>query len=203
MRSTRSRPSSAMTNFERLSPLRRIPVLIDGDLVLSDSTVICAYLDEAYPGQPLLPTDPATAPAPAGSRNSPTRGSATCSSGACSTRRSSARWCGARRATRSGSRRRSTEDAPAALDYLETRAAGSGYLFGDDRPRRHRPRQLLPQRRLCRLRGRRRRAGRRSRAFVGEMLAHRCSRSCWRLRRSSAARRSRAAARRCSTPARS
>jgi glutathione S-transferase len=41
--------------FERLSPLRRIPVLIDGDTVLSDSSVICAYLDEAYPDRPLLP----------------------------------------------------------------------------------------------------------------------------------------------------
>lgn len=41
--------------FERLSPLRRIPVMIDGDLVLSDSSVICAYLDEAYAGRPLLP----------------------------------------------------------------------------------------------------------------------------------------------------
>ena len=49
--------------FGRLSPLRRIPVLIDGDLVLSDSSVICAYLDEAYagPGEhgcPLLPETP-------------------------------------------------------------------------------------------------------------------------------------------------
>jgi glutathione S-transferase len=43
--------------FERLSPLRRIPVLVDGDLVLCDSSVICAYLDEAYPGPPLLPSD--------------------------------------------------------------------------------------------------------------------------------------------------
>src|SRR5437868_6220804 len=41
--------------FERLSPLRRIPVLIDGDLAISDSSVICAYLDEAYPGYALLP----------------------------------------------------------------------------------------------------------------------------------------------------
>jgi glutathione S-transferase len=41
--------------FERLSPLRRIPVLIDGDVTLCDSSVICAYLDEAYPGRPLLP----------------------------------------------------------------------------------------------------------------------------------------------------
>jgi glutathione S-transferase len=42
--------------FERLSPLRRIPVLIDGDFSVSDSTVICAYLDNAYPGHPLYPT---------------------------------------------------------------------------------------------------------------------------------------------------
>src|SRR3954470_7419795 len=44
--------------FERLSPLRRIPVLIDGDFSVSDSSVICAYLDEAYPGFPLLPAEP-------------------------------------------------------------------------------------------------------------------------------------------------
>jgi glutathione S-transferase len=41
--------------FERLSPLRRIPVLIDGDLTLCDSSVICAYLEERYPGYALLP----------------------------------------------------------------------------------------------------------------------------------------------------
>lgn len=44
--------------FSRLSPLRRIPVLIDGDLTIGDSSVICSYLDEAYGGHPLLPTDP-------------------------------------------------------------------------------------------------------------------------------------------------
>jgi glutathione S-transferase len=44
--------------FERLSPLRRIPVLVEGDFSVSDSTVICAYLDEAYPGHPLYPADP-------------------------------------------------------------------------------------------------------------------------------------------------
>jgi glutathione S-transferase len=44
-------------DFERLSPLRRIPVLIDGDLTLCDSSVICAYLDEAWPERPLLPSD--------------------------------------------------------------------------------------------------------------------------------------------------
>jgi glutathione S-transferase len=44
--------------FERLSPLRRIPVLVDGDLAISDSTVICAYLDEAFPGHALYPAAP-------------------------------------------------------------------------------------------------------------------------------------------------
>lgn len=44
--------------FAEMSPLRRVPVLIDGDLILPDSTAICEYLDEAYPGPSLLPTDP-------------------------------------------------------------------------------------------------------------------------------------------------
>ena len=42
--------------FSRLSPLRRIPVLVDGDFSIGDSSVICAYLDEAYPGHRLLPS---------------------------------------------------------------------------------------------------------------------------------------------------
>lgn len=46
--------------FTRLSPLRRIPVLICGDLALSDSSVICAWIEEAYPdAHPLLPATPA------------------------------------------------------------------------------------------------------------------------------------------------
>src|SRR5207245_8843920 len=51
-------PFFGSDEFERLSPLRRIPVLIDGDLSVSDSTVICEYLDEAYPGHALLPRNP-------------------------------------------------------------------------------------------------------------------------------------------------
>ena len=44
--------------YERMSPLRRIPVLIDGDISICDFSVICAYLDDAYPERPLLPADP-------------------------------------------------------------------------------------------------------------------------------------------------
>jgi glutathione S-transferase len=52
-------PFFGNAEFERLSPLRRIPVLVHEDLVLSDSSVICAWLDEAFPGRPLLPGSPA------------------------------------------------------------------------------------------------------------------------------------------------
>jgi glutathione S-transferase len=44
--------------FERLSPLRRIPIFIDDDLTLTDSSVICDYLNDAHPGYPLFPADP-------------------------------------------------------------------------------------------------------------------------------------------------
>jgi glutathione S-transferase len=43
--------------FSELSPLRRIPVLVDGDLVLTDSSVICQYLEDLRPAPPLLPAD--------------------------------------------------------------------------------------------------------------------------------------------------
>ena len=35
--------------FTRRRPLRRVPVLIDGRLVLNDSSVICQYLEDKYP----------------------------------------------------------------------------------------------------------------------------------------------------------
>ena len=45
-------------DFERLSPLRRIPVWIEGDVVLCDSSVILQYLEETRPGPSLWPADP-------------------------------------------------------------------------------------------------------------------------------------------------
>ena len=116
--------------FSRLSPLRRIPVLIDGDFHASDSTVICAYLEEAYDGYALLPTNPRD--------------------------RARARWLEEYADTRLGDLfiwglfyqkfvRRMVwqeepdearvdkvlkEEAPAALDYLESELPDAGYLFG-------------------------------------------------------------------------
>src|SRR5881628_3227997 len=43
--------------FSRLSPLRRIPVLIDDQVTLSDSSVICQYLEDRYPEPSLYPRD--------------------------------------------------------------------------------------------------------------------------------------------------
>ena len=43
--------------FSKLSPLRRIPVLVDGNLVLTDSSVICEYLEDLKPAPAVLPAD--------------------------------------------------------------------------------------------------------------------------------------------------
>jgi glutathione S-transferase len=118
--------------FERLSPLRRIPVLIEGDLALSDSSVICAWLDEAYPRRPLLP---------AGAND-----------------RARARWFEEYADTRLGDvfiwglfypkfvhpivwgepgdqariAKTLSEDLPRELDYLEGQLPAEGWLSGDD-----------------------------------------------------------------------
>jgi glutathione S-transferase len=116
--------------FARLSPLRRIPVMIDAGLVLTDSSVICAYLDEAYPGHPLLPSGVAD--------------------------RARARWLEEYADTRLGDvfiwglfyqqrvhpavwgepgdmarvEKTLADDVPAALDYLEGVLPAEGFLFG-------------------------------------------------------------------------
>jgi glutathione S-transferase len=43
--------------FSRLSPLRRIPVLIDDGFVLNDSSVICQYLEDRHPTPAVYPRD--------------------------------------------------------------------------------------------------------------------------------------------------
>lgn len=117
--------------YERLSPLRRVPVLIDGDFAISDSSVICAYLDEAYPGHPLFPAAPRD--------------------------RARARWFEEYADTRLGDvfiwgffyqkvvrpmvwgepsdevriQKSLNKDIPAALDYLEGELPADGFLFSD------------------------------------------------------------------------
>jgi glutathione S-transferase len=43
--------------FSKLSPVRRIPVLIDDQVTLADSSVICEYLEDRYPEPRLYPGD--------------------------------------------------------------------------------------------------------------------------------------------------
>lgn len=40
-----------------MNPLGKIPIFEDGDLMVPDSSVICAYLERAYPNPPLYPAD--------------------------------------------------------------------------------------------------------------------------------------------------
>jgi len=44
----------------RVNPKRQVPILIDGDVELFDSTQIFEYLEDAYPAPPLWPREPAT-----------------------------------------------------------------------------------------------------------------------------------------------
>ena len=39
------------------NPKGQVPVLVDGDLTLFDSTVILEYLEDAYPTPPLYPAE--------------------------------------------------------------------------------------------------------------------------------------------------
>ncbi|MEM9622980.1 MAG: glutathione S-transferase family protein [Pseudomonadota bacterium] len=45
------------TDFLAVSPRAEVPVLVDEDLAVFDSTVIWQYLEDKYPEQGLLPTD--------------------------------------------------------------------------------------------------------------------------------------------------
>jgi hypothetical protein len=40
-----------------LNPKRQVPVLVDGDVVVYDSTIVLEYLEDRYPAPPLFPRD--------------------------------------------------------------------------------------------------------------------------------------------------
>lgn len=116
--------------FSTVSPVRRIPVLVDDLVTLCDSTVICQYLDDRYPENPLYPADVAD--------------------------RARARWLEEYADTRIGEvfiwrvfnqvaiepfvfggktddaalKKAVAEDVPDVLDYLESQAPAEGFFFG-------------------------------------------------------------------------
>jgi glutathione S-transferase len=117
--------------FSKLSPVRRIPVLIDDRVTLCDSSVICQYLEELHPEPSLYPRDIAD--------------------------RARARWLEEFADTRMGDvliwklfnqrvinpfvfgeatdevilKQALNEDIPNVLDYLESELPASGFAFGD------------------------------------------------------------------------
>lgn len=52
-----SMPFSGDKELAKVSPLSKVPALIDGDLNIADSKVICRYLESAYPEVPVYPAD--------------------------------------------------------------------------------------------------------------------------------------------------
>ena len=51
-------PASPPEDLVDLNPYHSVPTLVDRDLVLYETGVICEYLDERYPHPPLMPIDP-------------------------------------------------------------------------------------------------------------------------------------------------
>ncbi|MBU6247871.1 MAG: glutathione S-transferase N-terminal domain-containing protein [Xanthomonadaceae bacterium] len=51
-------PGQPPEDLVDLNPYADTPTLVDRDLVLYDTSVICEYLDERYPHPPLMPIDP-------------------------------------------------------------------------------------------------------------------------------------------------
>ncbi len=118
-------------DFGRISPLRRIPVLIDEHVTLPDSSAICEYLEDRYPDPPTFPKAPEE--------------------------RAKARWFEEYADTRMGEvfiwrlfnqqvinrfvwgdptdeavlRRAREEEIPSILDYLEAELPESGTLFDE------------------------------------------------------------------------
>jgi glutathione S-transferase len=117
--------------FSQMSPVRRIPVLIDEQVTLADSSVICQYLEDRYPEPTLYPADIVD--------------------------RARARWLEEFADSRMGEvfiwrlfnqvaikptvwgeqtdkavvEKTLQEDMPQVLDYLETQVPVKGFLFGD------------------------------------------------------------------------
>jgi glutathione S-transferase len=50
-------PFSGDKDYLKINPLGKVPTLVDGDLTLGDSKVICRYIESAYPQPALYPTD--------------------------------------------------------------------------------------------------------------------------------------------------
>jgi len=94
---------------------------MDGDLVLTDSSVICEYLEDLKPKPALYPKDVRDRARRAGSRSRRHPHGVTSSSGATSTDRDPTVGVG-EKGDKALVEKTLNEDIPAALDYLEAQA---------------------------------------------------------------------------------
>lgn len=51
--------TEALTELHTLNPRGEVPTLVDGDVIIGDSTIALQYIEETYPDPPLLPAAPA------------------------------------------------------------------------------------------------------------------------------------------------
>lgn len=117
--------------FSALNPLRRIPVLIEGDFVLNDSSVICQYLEDRFPAPALFPADLAD------------RARARWLEEYCDThlaglliwklfyQKAIRRYIFGEETDQAVVAQALDVEIPAALDYLEGHAPAEGFLFGE------------------------------------------------------------------------
>jgi RNA polymerase-associated protein len=59
VRVVESDPARPPEDLIDLNPYQTVPTLVDRELVVYESGIICEYLDERFPAPSLLPTDPA------------------------------------------------------------------------------------------------------------------------------------------------
>ncbi|VAI80089.1 unnamed protein product [Triticum turgidum subsp. durum] len=55
--SYRVRIALTLKEYEKINPIKYVPALQDGDILVSDSLAIILYLEDKYPQHPLLPQD--------------------------------------------------------------------------------------------------------------------------------------------------
>ena len=114
--------------FAAANPRSEVPVLIDGDVTIFESTVILEYLEEKWPDPPLLPKDPAA------------RAFARLTEEVCDTQYEAVNWgfgeiLWFKRATGDLATRMkalATEQTRVLQAWLEARLGGADW-FGDDR----------------------------------------------------------------------
>jgi len=116
--------------FTALSPLRRVPVLLDGERVVNDSSVICQYLEDRHPQPALYPADVGD------------RAQARWLEEFCDSRlgevvvwkmfyqRGAKRLLFGEAPDEAVFNRARDEELPAALDWLETQLPAEGWIFG-------------------------------------------------------------------------